>query len=66
MEKSSNCFHFIFVLNQKAEAALKYYKGYQGNDEAEYHAFCKEFEKLKTITNVQNDSTLHMADFCMY
>lgn len=57
---------FFFSI-QKAESALKYYKGYKGKSSIEDDALFKEFERLKAISCEQKiDEKLHASDFCKY
>lgn len=49
---------------QKAQDALKYYKGFKGNSEVEINMFNIEFERLKSIAQEQQaDEQLHFSDF---
>lgn len=55
----------IVLIFQKAESALKFYKGYKGSNQQEDNAIYKEFEKLKMINNdSKNDEKLQLTDFC--
>lgn len=50
---------------QKAEKAMKFYKGYRGISEKEDKAFFEEFERLKS--NPQGQKTrekIQASDFC--
>lgn len=50
---------------QKAEHALKFYKGYKGHTEQEEHAIHKEFERQISIASVRKtEEKLCAADFC--
>lgn len=52
---------------QKAERALKHYKGYKGNDDVEDDALHCEFERLKTIAMQQKtDVKVGAADLCEF
>lgn len=41
---------------QRAERALKYYKGYKRSCKEEDVAFYKEFESLKSVSTAQNEN----------
>lgn len=48
---------------QKAEDALKFYKGYRGKTEMENIAICIEFERLKALAKERReDEKLHFKD----
>lgn len=52
---------------QKAENALKFYKGYKGNTKEEVDALFEEFERLKAITNQQKiEEKIQISDFCKF
>lgn len=58
---------FSRKLLKKAENALKYYKGYKSRNQDDENEFRMEFERLKSIVNVQKeDQKLCFADFCMF
>lgn len=49
---------------QKAESALKFYKGYKGNSKQEDEALSNEFERLKIIVNDrQSEEKVKLSDF---
>ncbi|XP_055299426.1 uncharacterized protein LOC129567002 [Sitodiplosis mosellana] len=49
---------------QKAQEALKYYKGYKGKTDAEINMFNIEFERMKSIAKEQQaDEKLRVNDF---
>lgn len=51
-------------MNQEAQDALKYYKGYEGKTDGEITAFTKEFDRLQSIsTEQQKDHSLRISDF---
>lgn len=53
------------IFLQKAEKALKYYKGYKGDSEKEDDAIFKEFERLKAIvTEQKQEEKFVAAEFC--
>lgn len=50
---------------QKAEKALKFYKGCKGTTVAESTALTQELDRIKTVTNQrQADKKFHLIDFC--
>lgn len=50
---------------QKAEKALKYYKGCDGSTVAKSAALFKELDRLKTLASQrQADKKWHFRDFC--
>lgn len=50
---------------QKAVSALKFYKGYRGNNEQEDCAIAREFEKLKLIAKEQKrEEKVRASDYC--
>lgn len=50
---------------QKAEQALKFYKGYKGGSEQEDDAILKELERLKSIANERKtEEKIRASDFC--
>lgn len=50
---------------QKAEAALKFYKGYKGKSQKEEIALYEEFERLKSIAcERKTEEELQFSDFC--
>lgn len=56
-----------FLKFQSAKDALKFYKGYKGNDPLEDNAIVLELDRLKMVENEQNTAErLKLADFCMY
>lgn len=56
---------FRLKCNQKAEASLKYYKGYKGESQKEDDAIYKEFERLKAIVTEQKQEEKFVAsEFC--
>lgn len=59
--------NFLLIISefQKAEKALKFYKGYRGISEKEDKAFFKEFERLKYIASEQKmQKRIQASDFC--
>lgn len=53
------------MLFQKAEKALKFYKGYKGKEEVEDYAIFKEIERLKLIASERKtEEKINAADFC--
>lgn len=57
--------NFIKFIFQKAEDALKFYRGYAGRSKEEENALYNEFEKLKTITNDRKtEHKIQATDFC--
>lgn len=62
-------YHFSYcsLSFQKAEKALKYYKGCKGRTVAQSAALFEELERIKLLTNQrQNDKKFHFSDFCKY
>lgn len=52
---------------QKAEKALRHYKGYDGENDQENNAFFDEFERLKSISmKRKTDEKLGAADLCKF
>lgn len=52
---------------QRAEEALKFYKGYKGKDPMEDDAIAAELNRLRTVENEQKTSeTLQISDFCKF
>lgn len=62
--------HFLYyqytsALFQKAEEALKFYKGYKGKDEGEDDAISREIERLKLIASERKtQEKINATDFC--
>lgn len=50
---------------QKAENALKFYKGCKGKTVVQSAALSKELDRMKSVANErQADKKFHLIDFC--
>lgn len=55
----------LLMYLQKAEDALKFYKGYEGASKQEDDAIFKEFDRLKLIAyERKTEEKLQASDFC--
>lgn len=56
---------FSYFRFQKAENALKFYKGCKGETVTQSAALSKELDRLKALANErQADKKFHLSDFC--
>lgn len=59
--------YYYFFRNQKAESALKYYKGFESKNQQEHNAFYDEFGRLKSIAMKQKPGEkFGWKDFCKF
>lgn len=60
-------FDVSFKKIQKAEKALKFYKGFKGKGEPEENAINDEFERLKSVAMKQNaEDKFQASNVCEY